>query len=81
MPVLFKQEAFDNVAGQFYCIGLIVVLNEAVSSVFHFHYNCCGTVLFHHISIQEDYDGIYQEISLMSNFNFQSGQKPCTRII
>ena len=59
MPVLFKLEAFDGVAGQLYCIGLLAVLNEAVSSVFHLHCNCCGTVLFHHISIQEDYDGIH----------------------
>ena len=40
MPVLFKLEAFDGVAEQLYCIGLIVVVNESVSSVFDLDCNC-----------------------------------------
>ena len=79
MPALFKMEAFDGVAGQLYCIGLIVVLNVSIlCSVFTFDSNCCGTVVLHYISIQEDYDGIPRKLS---NFNFQSGQKPFTIIV
>ena len=82
MPVQFKLEAFDAVVGQLYCIGLIVRLKRvslfSLSPGLQLLWNGSVPSYFHSRRLGRNPTELNRKLS---NFNFQSEQKPCTRII